>query len=357
MPISEFHTRTLTRVINEMKSPQSWLKTKFFGSIETVDSEFIELSSIHQGRVMAPFVKINGEGSFIQGTNAKTFVVRAPYLRPKMQLEPEKIAFERQPGEPIHTTGEARRAAIRAYMARELASLEKSIANREEWMCGQIMDKAVLSYSVEGFDSFTITLPRPAGHDVTLAAPWDLPETDPNLEEFVLTVKKLMNDEHDLPITDCVMGDEAAAAFRKLVKSNDILKEDLRIGRASRLDAYEADYNLQGVLYLGRLFGIDWWEYARTIADSDTAGTARYVIRPKRAVFVSNTPAAEKLVYYAFVPDMRGLGTRSAQPRFSKTWEIEEPSTRILLAASRPLPFMRRAGASITVKAVSGVES
>jgi hypothetical protein len=43
-----------------------------------------------------------------------------------------------------------------------------------------------------------------------------------------------------------------------------------------------------------------------------------------------------------------GAGRVLQSRRFSKSWEVEDPSARMLLVESNPLPVMRRPGATVS---------
>jgi hypothetical protein len=75
------------------------------------------------------------------------------------------------------------------------------------------------------------------------------------------------------------------------------------------------------------------------------------LIRPGYVEFVANSPAAEFVTYYGAIEDMQAIGAgRVLQSRrFSKSWEVEDPSARMLLVESNPLPVMRRPGATVSM--------
>ena len=87
----------------------------------------------------------------------------------------------------------------------------------------------------------------------------------------------------------------------------------------------------------------------------DELQQARDDFGPKYAEFVTATPAAEMIEYFGAIPDMKALqGRLYVAQRFSKAWEVEDPSSIMNLTHSRPLPVARRPDSTVSMKVVSG---
>jgi hypothetical protein len=48
-----------------------------------------------------------------------------------------------------------------------------------------------------------------------------------------------------------------------------------------------------------------------------------------------------------------GAGQVLSSKRFSKSWEVEDPSARMLLLESNPMPVMRRPNATVSIQVVA----
>jgi hypothetical protein len=342
---------TLTPAVNEMKSPNSFIKDVFFGREQAVETRNVELSFMDRGRKIAPFVLRDGEAVMTDGRTETFRVVQPPHIRIKRPMTPSDLLNKRRPGNVIFPGRAGMRSAIREYMANELAMLNDDVANSEEYLAAQAL-RGAISYSSEDQASFTITFPRSSDHDYALAAAdrWTASTASPR-KDF-LDAAELINDAVSLTCTDVVLGTEAADAFIADAHGELGTLLDYR-----RLDTGMVDLTQQfaesGALYLGTfVHGIRVWRYGRTV---DVNGVATSLIRPKYAEFVARTPAAEMLTYYGAIEDMRAIGAGSvlSSKRFSKSWEVEDPSARMLLVESNPMPVMRRPNATVSIQVVA----
>ena len=85
------------------------------------------------------------------------------------------------------------------------------------------------------------------------------------------------------------------------------------------------------------------------------ATTTVPMIRAKYAEFFHAGPGAERMIYYAGIPDLNVFGGSTLQSeRFAKSWMQEDPASMMCLLHSRPLPVLRRPGSQVSFKVVSG---
>lgn len=348
--INELRWSSLTPAINEMKSPNQFLKRLLFGNHVTLSTEDIELSVLNKGREIAPFVRKNGEALLVDGHTETFQTVQAPNIRIKRPFTPSELLYNRRPGTVIFPTTGEQISAVQQHIARDMQVMADLITNSEEYLCALAL-RGTITYSVSPTEVFQVTYPKPPGNNVTLSTFWD--DADPTLpdpEENFHTAKKLLSDEVGLGVTDAIMGEEAAQYFRFIVKRQG------NLGQGPKLDTgritFSEQFDQDGVIFLGTFCGIRCWEYSRSV---DVDGSATPLVRSKYVEFVAATPAAEFTLYYGAIPDMKALNGRRFQgERFSKSWEQEDPSQMIALAHSRPLPVPRRPGAMVSMKVVSG---
>lgn len=350
--INELKWTTLTPAINEIKSPNQFLKKRFFTNHQPMSTEDIELSVLLKGRECAPFIRKNASAVMVGGHSAKYQTVSAPNIRIKKPFTPSELFFTRRPGTAIELpqNGGTQITPIMQHIARDLGGMADMMTNTDEWLCAMAI-RGTITYSQEDKDVFQITFPKPAGNNITPGIFWDdaTPANIP-IEEHFRSVKKVFNDEVGLVPTDAIMGSEAAAEFLGVLKAQG-LQNNATVWNPGKADL-EANYNADGVLYLGRFCGIDCWEYSR---EASLDGVSTPMIRAKYVEFLSTNAASERVLYYGAIADMKVLQGRLLKTeRFSKSWEEEDPSVWIALAASRPLPVPRRPGAMVSFKAVSG---
>lgn len=341
-----FSYTALTGVVNEIKSPLSFLKKKLFSTHEVKHTKAIEIGILTGDRKIAPFVKANAEAIMVDGHGEEFDVVKTPNIRIKRAFTPSE-SLVRRPGVSLMPSSASEiRAARNANVARDMARMADMVTNAEEWLCAQAI-KGTISYSVADEEAFTITFAKPSGNTVALTTGWnDADSSLPTPEEDFYTAKKLMLDAHDVQPTDAIMGATAAAAFRKLLKKQNLAATNFVAMGALN---YNGMFDRDGVLPIGMFCGVMCWEYSRAAA---LAGTSTKMIRDEYVEFVCAAPEAENVLYFGAIPDALADGDLFVGERFSKSWEIPDPSARIALLASCPLPVMRRPGSVVSMDVI-----
>ncbi len=340
---------TLTPAVNEMKSPNSFLKNYLFSRNEPVPTRNIELSFIRRGRKIAPFVERNGAAIMTAGRNEEFLVVQPPHIRVKRPMTPSELLNKRRPGTVIFPGADGIATAMRAYIASELEMLNDDATNSEEYLAALAI-RGAISYTSEDEASFTVTFPRSASHEITLSGAdlWSASTSDPAAD--MLAAAQLVNDDVSLNVTDMILGADAADAF--LSNASVIAKLDpLRLATGT-VDLTQ-QFQESGAMFLGTyVHGIRIWRYARQV---EVNGVSVDLIRPEYAELVARTPAAQFVTYYGAIEDMKAIGAGKVlqSQRFSKSWEEEDPSARMLLLETNPLPCMRRPDATVSMKVVS----
>jgi hypothetical protein len=216
------------------------------------------------------------------------------------------------------------------------------VSNAEEYLCALALTGEI-AYSAADESNFTVTYSKPPGHTLNTVGTWATASTATPSVDFT-AAKRLIADAHNLPTTHCIMSQEAATNFIKIdeVKTN----LDNRRLLTGDLDLRK-QFELSGALHLGNYMGVDCWEYARSV---NVSGVDTPLIRAGYVEFVSAVPQAENWLYYGAIADMEALEGRLFQgERFSKSWLKKDPSQRIVIVKSRPLPVMRRPGSVVSI--------
>lgn len=344
---------SLTQAINEIKSPNQFLKRTIFGNHDPRPTETLELSVFVRGRQVAPFVRRGGQAIELAKGSERFYNVSCPNIRIKMHLDPNELVFERRPGVSILPGSSAEIvSAGEAYIARQQQTMADAITEAEEYLSALAL-RGAISYSVtlpggEQPEVFTVTLPRSGSHSITLSDFWDTVNGIPSADIF--TVKKLLSDDVGLGLTDAILGSEAADAFMSNEEVRGVL--DIRNVSAGSLDLTQ-QFSEDGVIFLGVFCGCRMWGYLRST--TLPSGSSADLIRAKYAEFLSISPAAQNVLYYGAIADLQaGPGGLFQGERFSKSWEEQDPSVRWLLSHSRPLPIPRRPDSMVSMKVVSG---
>ncbi len=348
---------SMTAMVNETKTPNRFLRQLVFGGADDPrPTETIEIGILIGDRVVAPFVRRGAEAIEITPFRERFYNVSAPNIRIKRHLEAAELLFTRRVGHVIHADGADVMDAASEHVARSSLRLVQVVDEAEEYLAAQAI-RGAISYSVDGEEIFSITFPRSASHNITLTTFWDQVGSD--VEADNRQAMQLIADDVGLSCTDVVLGAEATNAFLKNAQvSGDGGYLDNR-----RIDAGSLNLTQQvqesGAIFLGTFRGLRYWSYTRSTQVPSAAGmktlTAFPLVRSKYAEFLTISPAAENVMYYGAIPDLKALQGRLFQGRrFSKSWEQEDPSVMWQLLHSRPLPVTRRPDSMVSMKVVSG---
>lgn len=339
------HWSSLTPMVNEIKSPNSFVLNLLFGTREVKMTEKIELSVIVGGREVAPFVRKHNEAVFVSGYGEAFQTIEPPNIRMKRVIQPFKVMNERRPGTVIFPKAGEQLSAMERYMGQQGQRLADLATNAEEWLACMVI-RGQITYQVTDQENYVITVPRPAANVTAAPIPWDDPDPSlPRIQKDFLTAKKIISDAVGLQPTDCIMGETAGFAFLDVLSQQDIL--NMLHFQAGDVTA-NSNFRQDGAIYLGLFCNVRCWMYPRTVSLN---GTSVPLIRADYAEFVCADAAAENVVYYAPIDDDDALeGGNFAVQRFSKSWKTPDPSQRFMLLASRPLPWARRPGSMVSMQ-------
>lgn len=353
MPDSQDYLKwtSLTATVNKIKGPARFLKDLLFGREETLQTDKVEIGTISSTRDIAPFVRSGSEAVLVGGLTRTIANVSTPNIRLKRSFKSADLLYGRRPGDVILVPGsgnQVRNSAAR-YIAEELMELENKIRNAEEYMASRMLQGS-FAYSVAGQENITITVPRASAHNITLSAFWDGGSATPHQD--IYTVKALHSADDEPAPTDMVLGSEATTTFLSLVEAGTVKLTNrdgtLTAGAATLVTQFQDS----GAIYLGSISGLDIWGYPRT---ATLNGASVDMVRPKYAEFFNrNSTLSDRVTYYGAVEDTVLQGRRLQGRRFSKSWEIQDPSSIMYLEASRPLCWMRRPDSTTSMKVVSG---
>jgi len=342
---------SLTPAVNEVKSPNSFIKELLFSRAVTVPTRNIEVSLISRSRRIAPFVQRNGAALMTEGRNESFRVFQPAHIRVKRPMTPSELLTKRRAGSVIFPGADGISEAMRQYMADELSYLMLDIDESEEYLAAGAL-RGAISYASGDEAAFTVTYPRSASHSYALGAGDRWNETTSQKRRDFLDAAQLINDDVGLNCTDVILGADAADAFLADASAELTTQLELRRLSTGTIDLTQ-QFQESGAMFLGEyVHGIRVWRYAR---QTEVAGAAYDLIRPKFAEFVCRSPAAQFVTYYGAIEDMKAIGAgRVLQSRrFSKSWEEEDPSARMLLVESNPLPVPRRPDATVSVQVLA----
>ena len=288
---------SMTAAVNEIKSPNSFLQERLFSRHQSFETETVELSLLIGGRDVAPLIRKDSEAVLVSGYTEDFVSMKFPTIRIKRPQTASEVMFTRRPGTVIFPGASEQLSAIEQHLARDLQRMSDLATNTVELMCSEALT-GIITMSGTDSHNFRVDFERPAAHNLSAATAWSTSSADPHVD--FLESKRLLNDEHGLPLTDAIAAKDSAAEFLIL----DLVESRLD---NRRITSGEMDltnmFNASGAIFYGRFFGVNFWEYGRALDGQD-------LIRAGKVEMVANVPAAENWLYFGAIPDMDALEGR-----------------------------------------------
>lgn len=351
MAIDLFDPRTMAQMLLERKAPKRFVRDRFFANVQTYDTEFIDFDIETKVRTMAPFSNPKLAGQTIDNTGFVTKSFTPPLVQPKRVTTAENLQ-KRQPGEAIYGgLSPDERAA--AKLGKDLADLDDMISRREEWMCVQAALDGSIHVVGEGVDVI-LDFGRNAGNTIALLAAADRwTAATANIEGNLDDWRRVVSQRTGLSADTAILGRLAA----KALKSNTSLINQLNTLRVD-LGRVAPEYDqARGVTYIGRLAGLDIWEYNEWYVDPENILAGEQPMIPDKVVLIGATQAQTELAYGA-VPVATGQDGSSAitlatGARVPDSWIQKEPAARFVKVSSRPLPVPTQVNAFLKATVVA----
>ena len=331
-----YNTRTMLEMLENRKPVRTFILDTFFNRPErTFNTEAVDIDIIKGRRRLAPFVNPKRQGKLVEkrGYISRTF--KPAYVKPKMVTTIDEI-FKRHPGSFIYAPNSGPAIMAAQEMGRNFAELDEMITRREEWMAvqglltGEIPVKGEGVDVVLGFHMEATHLPVLTGGDL-----WSAPTTATPLDDLK-TWKRIVAKDSGISPSIAIFGLGAIDAFMKceqIIGTTGGVKGMFDIRRIN-IGQIDPQLLTNGVTYYGTLteLGLDIYTYEEWYVDD--VDEVEYALIPSNKVLLGN-PAARCEKLYGAIMD---LGATAPVPRFPKTWEENDPSERIVMLQSAPLP-------------------
>ena len=339
MAVDIFTPRTMLRALNQENVTSNFLLDLLFGTVEVSDTKYVDIDIVKGDERLAPFVAPIVEGELVESQGFTTNTYEPPYIKPKFITAAAALLTERSAGSAIYggdTPGQ--RAANR--LTKEIQDGESMIHRREEWMAAQGLTTGTITVSGKGIEQ-VIDFGMDANHKVTLTATdkWNDAASAP-LDD-IDAWSQLIADDGDVN-ADVLIG--GATAIAALVKHASV--KDLLDNRRVTIGEINPRTLAKGVTYYGTLTltgtNIDIYKYTGSYRDAD--GVRQRFIEDNRIVMTSTQ--ADFRRNYAAIQDLEA--GMVPMPIFIKSWEEKDPSGRVVLLQSAPLPAPHQIDAIVT---------
>jgi len=345
--------RAMTEVVNLRTEGKKALTEMLFPSAqESVQtSEYLQLDQLTGEHGMAPFVEKNGKAIAIGELNGDSMIISCPTINIKRTLTCSDELLLRAAGQPVFVVNgvDVYKEAAEAKIVEDLAALDETINNRVEWMISQLL-VGEISYSVEGGASFKVTTAKPAGNTFTVSTLWDAAGATPLLD--IKKAKRLVQPYSGPGFQVALCGQNASDAISLLLEQDKVTAIKTESGIAAGLGALIADYQANGMLYLGTFGGIPHFEYAG-MYKADGTGTATSFIRADYIEYICTARSDMRSLYYGPIRDMEAIkdGMHITR-RFANSDVDKDCGTYIAWLKSRPLPWFKRPDWNVSMKVV-----
>lgn len=318
-----FSTAVLTRLVESLLRPQTFLMDKFFPNIQNHDTEEVKYDVVSKTRRLAPFVSPIVEGKIVESQGYATKTLKVAYIKDKRVFDSNK-PLKRRAGETIGGNLKPSQR-IQQTLVAEMADQAEMIVRRQETMAAEVLRTGKCSIIGEGFNAL-VDFGRDANQTIVLAgaARWGQAGISAisNLEDWALATAKL---EGAMP-RDIIMDIEAWRLFRKDAEVKDVIN-------MRRVMDIEAKYvgGASGATHMGSFGQFEVWLYAEWYTDD--AGVTQPLL-PVNTV-IGASPQTEGVRHFGAIRDEEA-GYQSME-MFPKSWLNKDPSVRYLMMQSAPL--------------------
>ena len=331
-----YETRTMLEMLEERKPVRTFILDTFFNRPpRTFETEAVDIDIIKGRRRLAPFVNPKRQGKLVEKRGFITRSFKPAYVKPKMVTTTDEI-LKRRPGNIIYAPNSGPAILAAQEMGRNFSELDEMITRREEWMAvqglltGQIPVKGEGVDALLGFHMESTHLPVLTGTDL-----WSDHANATPIDDLK-TWKRLVAKDSGISPNICIMGLGAIDNFMKCEQVIGTTGGGQNLFDMRRINIGQIDPIMlpNGVTYYGTLteIGLDIYTYEEWYIDDQDE--VEYALIPTNKVLLGN-PAARCEKLYGAIKD---LGAIAPVPRFPKTWEENDPSERIVMLQSSPLP-------------------
>lgn len=339
MSINIYETRTMLQAMRQEAPTNMFLLDILFGTVETFDTEHVDIDIVKGDERLAPFVSPRVEGKLMEEQGFSTRSYKPGYVKPKYITQAADLIKDRNAGDNIYDGDAPNRAATR--LAKQLTDGEAQIARREEWMAAQGLTTGKVDVVGDGVN-YQIDFGMDPDHIVTLSGT-DLWSDETNSDPLgdIADWSVLIADDGNANANILIGGKDAIQALFK----NTAVTKALDTRRIT-LGEIMPSALAPGVSYYGTLIAngvnVDVYQYIGSYTDENGV-RQRYI--PDGKIVLTSTEADFRRNFGAIADLEAGLVPMMA---FPKSWESKDPSARHVLIQSAPLPAPHQIDAIVT---------
>ena len=152
MSIEIFETRFLVPILTEDFAPKTFLIDTFFRTVETSDTELVEIHTFKGAREVATYVTHELEAKVVNRLNFQAKTFKPPYVKEKMATNVADI-LRRQQGEIIYQQNISPMERALQQLERDLFNLTERFTRLEEKKASQVLETGKVTVKGEGVDA------------------------------------------------------------------------------------------------------------------------------------------------------------------------------------------------------------
>jgi len=332
-----FGRRELSRVINQMKPPGNFFRSRFYsGSVETHDTAAIDIDVYKGTRKVAPYTRATNKSTPLARTPFQTGSFKIPYIKLNRTLAAAEVFLNRGIGEHIYSDKTPQQLAAE-QVAKDLFDIEEAIARAEELQAAQSIVNAKVI--IKGFDvDAEITLGRDAALAFTASTLWSgAADIHAQLRQWSALVYAKSGYAPNV-----LMG--GAAALDAFFANSGV--RSILDNRRMAAGVINTDQQYAAARNYGSFAGLEIWEYYDLYLD-DADNTEKLLI-PTDSIVLAST-GMQTTAHYGAIQD---FGAMIPLRRFAKTIVEEDPSSRVLIVQSAPAYINHTPDATALIKVV-----
>lgn len=345
--ITALEKRAMTAVVNKRYMGKKALTALLFplASELNLTHEWVHVDELTGQAGMAPFVHKNGKAVAVDQLNGKSYMLETPNISIKRAITCSEDLLKRRAGEMVFgTNGEdVYRDALEAQIADDLVHMEELVRNRVEWMVAQLIQGEISYTNDETGASFTITTAKPAGNTFTVGTLWSAASPAPL--QNIKAAKRLVQPYSAPGFQIALCGQNASDAISKMLEEGTITAIKNDSGIVAGMGDLIADFQENGMLYLGTYGGIPFFEYAGTDGDGNA------FIRTDYVEFLATARSDTRTLYNGAKTDVQAImsGMHIGR-RFAYSDIDKDVGTYVGYLKARPMPWFSHPEYNVSMK-------
>jgi hypothetical protein len=333
---SLFTPQSMYKAIVQMNTPMTFLRKMFFPTRkdELFATRTITYTFKNKKRRIAPFSLRNSTGPKVQNDKTEAFIMEPPYLKPRRDIEPDDINQIMEGGNPFESVSPGQKFA--ELRNERLLDNEMDVQRTEEYMIQQALynqEVKVLGEKGKQISKKIVYTKRNTALDA--GVDWSNTSTADPFKDVRDKRTLITRYSGGLPVTNAVLGTDAADQMLNCAKVQDYLRADSYA--VSRLEQ-KLDPTNFGALYMFTVNGIDYWRLDEYQINPATNQEENFI--PTDSLLLGSA-MGENFFAYGGIQTL-GINNTFKAKRFPKFYDEsdKDPELYGVQLQSAPLPII-----------------